>query len=215
MDEVGPLFCYIFGKRHYNARIEKCHSAVEMTNSPRSEYYFGFGMSRMWDDNTALECLAKIVRVRGERNGESPFNAPISTHLGGKILCRLAKLMWPNDFNLLVSRLRDYLISENFGKRAVFAFLNGSFVGAVRLKLKELRPPARRQPHRCALEVYSQERPARHYFLPSMEYRYEKIDVECGVLYIPEVASSPLEDAFFLHGVKSGDAGGAADDYGE
>ncbi|PWU99575.1 putative retrotransposon hot spot (RHS) protein [Trypanosoma cruzi] len=153
MDEVGPLLCYIFGKRHCTARIEKCHRAVEMTNSPRSKYYFGFGMFRMWDDNTTFECLANIVRVRGEHNGESPFNAPISAHLGGKILCRLAKLMRPNDFNLLVLRLRDYLMSENFGKCAVFAFLNGAFVAAVRRKLKELRPPTRRQPRRCALEV--------------------------------------------------------------
>ncbi|PWU83586.1 putative retrotransposon hot spot (RHS) protein [Trypanosoma cruzi] len=152
----------------------------------------------MWVVNTALEYVAKIFRVRGERNGESPFNAPISAHLGSEILCSLAKLVRPNDLILIVWRLKDYLISENFGKCSVFAFLNGTFVAAIGRKLKERKPPTRRQSHRCALEVYSQERPARHHFLPSMEYRYEKIDVECGVLHVTEVENFPLVDGFFF-----------------
>ncbi|RNC49520.1 retrotransposon hot spot (RHS) protein [Trypanosoma cruzi] len=196
MDAAGPLLRDIFGKRHCTARIEKCHSVGAGTNSSRSRCYFGFGISKTWDDNTALECVAKIVRVRGERNGESPFNAPISAHLGSKILCSLAKLMRPNDLILIVWRLKDYLISENFGKCSVFAFLNGVFLAAIRRKLKELRPPTRRLPHRCALEVYSQERPTRHYFLPPLEHVSERIDVERGVLYITEVEGFPLEDAF-------------------
>ncbi|EKF99604.1 retrotransposon hot spot (RHS) protein, putative [Trypanosoma cruzi] len=31
-----------------------------------------------------------------------------------------------------------------------------------------------------------------------MEYRYEKIDVECGVLYVTEVENFPLVDGFFF-----------------
>ncbi|EKF27825.1 retrotransposon hot spot (RHS) protein, putative, partial [Trypanosoma cruzi marinkellei] len=150
----------------------------------------------MWDDNTALEYLVKLVRIRGERNGESLFSAPISAHLGSKILCRFAKLTRPNGFISIVWSLKDDIIFENFGKCFVFAFLNGAFVATIRRKLKEPRPPTRSQPHRCALEVYSQERSTRHDFLPLMEHRYEKIAVECGVLYITEVEGFPLVDAF-------------------
>ncbi|EKF29367.1 retrotransposon hot spot (RHS) protein, putative, partial [Trypanosoma cruzi marinkellei] len=189
---------YIFGKRHYNARIEKCHSVGDGTNSLRSKCYFGFGISEMWDDNTALEYLVKLVRVGGERNGDSPFSAPISAHLGSKILFRFAKLTRPNGFISIVWSLKDDIMSENFGKCSVFAFLNGAFVATIRRKLKEPRPPTRSQPHRCALEVYSQERSTRHVFLPLMEHRYEKIAVECGVLYITEVDNFPLVDAFFF-----------------
>ncbi|RNC40010.1 retrotransposon hot spot (RHS) protein [Trypanosoma cruzi] len=110
----------------------------------------------------------------------------------------LAKLMPQADFNLFVSRVRDYLISENFGKCAMFAFLNGAFVGAIRRKLKELRPPARRPSHRCAPEVYSQEGPASHYFFPSVEHIDKKTCIKYWLLYIPEVEDFPLVDGFFF-----------------
>ncbi|RNF10007.1 retrotransposon hot spot (RHS) protein [Trypanosoma cruzi] len=74
----------------------------------------------------------------------------------------------------------------------------GAFLAAVRLKMEELRPPTRRQSHRCALEVYSQERPTRHHVLPPLEHFSERIDVECGVLYVTEVENFPLLDAFFV-----------------
>ncbi|EKF30326.1 retrotransposon hot spot (RHS) protein, putative, partial [Trypanosoma cruzi marinkellei] len=177
MDEVGPLLRYIFGKRHWNAQIEKCHGVGGGTNSSRITYYLGFGASKMWDGNTVLEYVAKIVRVRGERNDESPFSAPITAHLVSKTLCRLAKLMRPNDFDLLVSRLNDYLISENFWKCTVSAFLNRAFMAAIRHDLQGLRPPTRRQSHRRSLEVYSQERPTRHDLTPPLEHFSEEIDV--------------------------------------
>ncbi|KAF8288792.1 retrotransposon hot spot protein (RHS), putative, partial [Trypanosoma cruzi] len=153
----------------------------------------------MWDDNTELEYVAKFFRVRGKTGGsEIPFNAPLSAHLGNKTLFKSAKLMQQHGFNLLISWLTDYLISENFGRCTVFAFLNGSFVSAIERRPRELRPSPQRRSHRCALAVYSQERSTRHHVLPPLEHFSERIDVECGVLYVTEVENFPLADAFFF-----------------
>ncbi|PWU92554.1 putative retrotransposon hot spot (RHS) protein [Trypanosoma cruzi] len=81
----------------------------------------------------------------------------------------------------------------------VFAFLDADFITAIRHKLREPKRTARRQPHRSALEVYSQERPTRHHVLPPPHYFSEKVGVDCCVLYLPEVEEFPLLDAFFLN----------------
>ncbi|PWV09185.1 putative retrotransposon hot spot protein (RHS) [Trypanosoma cruzi] len=198
MHKLGPILRYIFDERDYNYWIGNCHNLVDRTPSWGIQRYFVFGTSKLWEGNNALEYIARIVRVRGERNGESPFNAPITAHLASKTLCMLAKLMPQADFNLFVSRVRDYLISENFGKCAMFAFLNGALVGAIRRELKELRPPARRPSHRCAPELYSQEGPASHYFFPSVEHIDKKTCIKYWLLYIPEVEDFPLVDGFFF-----------------
>ncbi|EKF29804.1 retrotransposon hot spot (RHS) protein, putative [Trypanosoma cruzi marinkellei] len=152
----------------------------------------------MWDYDKALKYLASFFRVRGERNGELPVNAPMNSCLASTTLCMLAKLVTQADFNLFVSGLKAYLITKSLGKCTMLALLNGAFTAAVRRKLKEPRPPIQRQSRRCALEVYSQERSTRHHFLPLMGYRYEKIDVECGVLCVPGIGKFFLVDALFL-----------------
>ncbi|RNC51015.1 retrotransposon hot spot (RHS) protein [Trypanosoma cruzi] len=132
------------------------------------------------------------------RNFGWHFNAPISAHLGNKILCMLAMLMQQNDFNLLILRLQHNPVSKNTEKCTVIAFLGEDFITAVRHKLRELKLTTRRQPHRCALEVYPQERPTRHCVLLSLEYFSEKVGVNCWALYVPEVEDFPLLDALFF-----------------
>ncbi|PWU96085.1 putative retrotransposon hot spot (RHS) protein [Trypanosoma cruzi] len=95
-------------------------------------------------------------------------------------------------------RLRHNLVSKNMERCTVFAFLDADFITAIRHKVRELKRAARRQPHRSALEVYSQERPTRHHVLPPPHYFSEKVGVDCCVLYIPEVEGFPLLDAFFF-----------------
>ncbi|EKF35340.1 retrotransposon hot spot (RHS) protein, putative [Trypanosoma cruzi marinkellei] len=198
VDKLGPILRYIFEERSSLDWIGKCHRVVDQTSHRETKFYFGFGTSKLWKRNAALEYLARVVRVRGECNGESPFNAPITAHLAIKTLCTLEELMTQAEFNLFVLRIRDYLIYANFGKCAVFAFLNGAFMTAIRRNLKELKPPTRRQAHRCAPEVYSQEGPTRHYFLPSVEHRGTMTGINYWVLYIPEDEDFPLLDAFFF-----------------
>ncbi|EAN84350.1 retrotransposon hot spot (RHS) protein, putative, partial [Trypanosoma cruzi] len=169
MDKLGPILRYIFYEGSYKYWIAKCHDLVDGTPSWGIQSYSVFGTSKLWEGNKVLEYLARIVRARGERNGESPFNAPITAHLASKTLCKLAQLMTQAEFNLFVSRIRDCLMHANFGKCAMFAFLNVAFMAAIRRKLKELKPPTRRPSHRCAPDVHSQEGPTSHYFLPSAE----------------------------------------------
>ncbi|RNE98922.1 putative retrotransposon hot spot (RHS) protein [Trypanosoma cruzi] len=68
----------------------------------------------------------------------------------------------------------------------MFAFLNGTFMTEIICTLKELRPPARRQLHRCAPDVHSQEGPTSHSFLPSAERIDKKTCINHRLLYIPE-----------------------------
>ncbi|PBJ68684.1 retrotransposon hot spot (RHS) protein [Trypanosoma cruzi cruzi] len=198
MDKLGPILRYIFDERSYKFWIPNCHNLVDGTPPWGVQRYFVFGTSKLWEGNNVLEYLARIVRVRGERNGESPFNAPITAHLASKTLCKLKTLMTQAEFNLFVSRIRDCLMHADFGKCAMFAFLNVVFMAAIRRKLKELRPPTRRPSHRCAPDVHSQEGPTSHYFLPSVERIDKKTCINHRVLYIPEAENFPLVDGFFF-----------------
>ncbi|KAF8285139.1 putative retrotransposon hot spot (RHS) protein, partial [Trypanosoma cruzi] len=199
MDEVGPIPRYIFDGRKYDNWVQRCHKTVDEATSSVILQYTGLGCGGFWDRMKVLYWLARVVRVRGKTSGsEILFNVPVSAHLGNKTLFKSAKLMQQHDFNLLISGLRDYLISENFGRSTVFAFLNGSFVSAIERRLRELRPSPQRQSHRCALAVYSRERSTSHHVLPPLEHFSERIDVECGVLYVTEVENFPLVDGFFF-----------------
>ncbi|EAN95199.1 putative retrotransposon hot spot (RHS) protein [Trypanosoma cruzi] len=199
MDEVGPIPRYIFDERKYDNWVQRCHKTVDEATSSVILQYTGLGCGGYWDRMKVLYWLARVVRVRGgEFGSEFFFNLPVSAHLGNKTLFKSAKLMQQHYFNLLISWLTDYLISENFGRCTVFAFLNGSFVSAIERRLRELRPSPQRQSHRCALAVYSQERSTRHHVLSPLERFSERIDVECGVLYVTEVENFPLVDGFFF-----------------
>ncbi|PBJ70761.1 retrotransposon hot spot (RHS) protein [Trypanosoma cruzi cruzi] len=198
MDKLGPILRYIFDEGRYEYWITNCHNLVDGTPSWGIQRYFVFGTSKLWEGNNVLEYLARIVRVRGERHGESPLNLPITAHLASKTLCMLAELMTQAEFNLFVSRIMDCLMHANFGKCAMFAFLNVAFMAATRRKLKELKSPTRRPSHRCAPEVHSQEGPTSHYFLPSVERIGKKTCINHRLLYIPEAENFPLVDGFFF-----------------
>ncbi|PWV14026.1 putative retrotransposon hot spot (RHS) protein [Trypanosoma cruzi] len=199
MDEVGPIPRYIFDERKYDNWVQRCHKTVDEATSSVILQCIGLGLGGSWDRMKVLYWLARVIRTRGEKFGFEFFsNLPVSAHLGNKTLFKSAKLMQQRDFNFLISGLRDYLTSENFGRCTVFAFLNGSFVSAIERGLRELRPSPQRQSHRCALAVYSQEGSTRHHFLPPLEHFSERIDVECGVLYVTEVENFPLVDGFFF-----------------
>ncbi|RNE96044.1 retrotransposon hot spot (RHS) protein, partial [Trypanosoma cruzi] len=145
MDEVGPIPRYIFDERKYDNWVQRCHKTVDEATSSVIAQYSGLGRGGSWDLMKVLYWLARVVRVRGKTSGSEFFsNVPVSAHLGNKTLFKSAKLMQQHDFNLLISWLTDYLISENFGRSTVFAFLNGSFVSTIERRLRELRPSPQR-----------------------------------------------------------------------
>ncbi|PWU93871.1 putative retrotransposon hot spot (RHS) protein [Trypanosoma cruzi] len=199
MDEVGPIPRYIFDERKYDNWVQRCHKTVDEATSSVIAHTLTWdvvdpGIVRRCF--TGLRGLSEYEMKRAVLNFFSMYRRLLTSE--NKTLFKSAKLMQQRDFNFLISGLTDYLISENFGRSTVFAFLNESFVSAIERRPRELRPSPQRQSHRCALEVYSQERSTRHHVLPPLEHFSERIDVECGVLYVTEVENFPLVDGFFF-----------------
>ncbi|EKF99246.1 retrotransposon hot spot (RHS) protein, putative [Trypanosoma cruzi] len=202
MEGVGPILRYIFDENKYNGRIQSCQDTINKLNRIDAEYYLHFGTKEMLGGDKVSHKLVRIVRVRGVRNIESTFNGLMSPYLGNLTLCKLAELMAPNDFILLILAIKDDLISKALEKYSVFAFLSEGFVNAIIPKLRELKMKKKEDeddpPHRCALESHPHERPLKPCLLPLLENLEKKINIEYRVLYKPEAQNFPLLDAFFF-----------------
>ncbi|PWU86892.1 putative retrotransposon hot spot protein (RHS,) [Trypanosoma cruzi] len=202
MEGVGPILRYIFDDSKYDGRIQSCESTINKLNRIDAEYYPYFGAGEMLGGDKVSHKLVRIIRVRGVRNIESTFNGLISSYLGNLTLCKLAELMVPNDFNLLVLAIKDDLISKPLEKYSVFAFLSEGFVNAIITKLKELKMKKKEDkddpPHRCALESHPHERPLKPCLLPLLEKLKKKINIEYQTLYKPVAKNFPLVDGFFF-----------------
>ncbi|EKG01279.1 retrotransposon hot spot (RHS) protein, putative [Trypanosoma cruzi] len=200
MDKVGPLLRCVFNQRKYKSRIYSYQGKVKSMNLFDTYYYSILGSNEVCDDSHISHKLVRVVRIRGGNNLELPYNALISSYLGNLVPCKLAKLMTPNDFNLLVLAIKHNLLSKPLEKHSVFAFLSEAFVSAIIPKLKELKPEKNEDdpPHLCALRVRPHERPLKPCILPLLKDSEVKMDVEYRVLYKPEAQNFPLVDGFFF-----------------
>ncbi|EAN82967.1 retrotransposon hot spot (RHS) protein, putative [Trypanosoma cruzi] len=198
MDNLGPLLRYVFDQSKYKSRLDSCESIVDEMTLPDTNYYSVLGTGKMCDGSHVSHKLVKVVRVRGNGHSELPLNALISSHLAELTLCKLAELMVPNDFNLLILAIKDDLISKALEDHSLFAFLSAAFVNAIIPKLTELKVEKNAPPHRCALRVYPHERPLKPCLLECLENLKKKINIECRVLYKPEAKNFPLVDGFFF-----------------
>ncbi|EKG00392.1 retrotransposon hot spot (RHS) protein, putative [Trypanosoma cruzi] len=198
MDKVGPLLRCVFNQRNYKDRIDSCKSKVKKMNLFDTNYYSVLGSNEVCDDNHISHKLVKVVRVRGEKKSELPLNALVSSYLGNLVTCKLAELMAPNDFILLVLGIKDDLLSKVLEKYSVFTFLSEDFVSAIIPKLKELKITANAPPHLCALRVRPNERPLKTCILQCLENFKKKIKIEYRVLYKPVAQNFPLVDGFFF-----------------
>ncbi|EKF99431.1 retrotransposon hot spot (RHS) protein, putative, partial [Trypanosoma cruzi] len=106
--------------------------------------------------------------------------------------------MKQSDFIFFVLRFWDYAPPYIIEKHAVSAFLNEGFLRAIRLKIRELRPPGRREPHSCALKEHSDKSFTRKEVLPPPERLSNPVAVDHWVLYEPKVHNFPLVDGFFF-----------------
>ncbi|RNF15136.1 putative retrotransposon hot spot (RHS) protein [Trypanosoma cruzi] len=113
MDKVGPLLRYVFDQATYKDRIVSCRSTINKMVLQDTQYYSVLGTDKMCEGNHVSHKLVKVVRVRGKEDAELPYNALISSHLAELTLCKLAELMVPNDFNLLVLAIKDDLLSKS------------------------------------------------------------------------------------------------------
>ncbi|EKF29179.1 retrotransposon hot spot (RHS) protein, putative, partial [Trypanosoma cruzi marinkellei] len=122
----------------------------------------------------------------------------VSSHLAEITLCKLAELMVPNNFSLLLSRIKDDLISKALEVHSMFAFLSGAFVNAIIPKLTELKIKEKTPPHFCALKACPQGHPFKHCLLPCVKDLRKKINIKFRVLYKPEAKNFPLVGVFFF-----------------
>ncbi|KAF8283788.1 putative retrotransposon hot spot (RHS) protein [Trypanosoma cruzi] len=198
IDKVGPLLRYVFDQRKYKSQIYSCESKVNSMNIFDTYYYSILGTNEVCDDSHISHKVVKVERVRGGKKSELPLNVLISSYLGNLTLCKLAELMAPNDFILLVLAMKDDLLSKPLEKHSVFTFLSEGFVNAIIPKLKELKLDEDDPPHRCALESHPHERPLKPLPLPLLEKLKKKINIEYQTLYKPVAQNFPLLDAFFF-----------------
>ncbi|EKG08356.1 retrotransposon hot spot (RHS) protein, putative, partial [Trypanosoma cruzi] len=173
-------------------------SKVNSMNLLDTYYYSILGTNEVCDDSHISHKVVKVKRLRGGNNLELPLNVLISSYLGNLVTCKLAELMAPNDFILLVLAIKDDLLSKALEKYSVFTFLSEGFVNAIIPKLKELKLQEDAPPHDCALRMHPHERPFKPLVLPLLENLKEKIKIEYRVLYKPVAQNFPLVDAFFF-----------------
>ncbi|PWU86853.1 putative retrotransposon hot spot protein (RHS) [Trypanosoma cruzi] len=106
--------------------------------------------------------------------------------------------MEQSDFIFLVLRFWDYVPPYLIEKYAVSAFLNEDFPRAMRLKIRELRPPGRGEAHSCALKEHSDKSFTRKEVLPPPERLSNPVAMDHWVRMKPKVANFPLVDVFFF-----------------
>ncbi|PWU82886.1 putative retrotransposon hot spot (RHS) protein [Trypanosoma cruzi] len=198
MNKVGPLLRYIFDDSEYNDRIDSCESTVKKLNLFDNNYYSILGTNEVCDDSHISHKLVRIVRVRGRKNSELPLNALVSSYLGNLVTCKLAELIAPNDFILLVLALMDDLLSKALEKYSVFTSLSEAFVNAIIPETQGAENKKNAPPHLCALELRPHERPLKPCLLRCLENLDSKINIEYRVLYKPVAQNFPLVDAFFF-----------------
>ncbi|EAN90432.1 putative retrotransposon hot spot (RHS) protein [Trypanosoma cruzi] len=198
MNNVGPILRFIFGKQAYDDRIKACQQAVDGSTASELERNLGIGCCYSSNDGDLSRKLVKVVRVRRGNSIESPLNVLISPHLERETLSRLENEMKQSDFIFFVLRFWDYVPPYLIEKYAASAFLNEDFLRAIRLKIRELRPPGRREPHSCALKEHSDKSFTRKEVLPPPERLSNPVAMDHWVLYKPWATNFPLVDAFFF-----------------
>ncbi|ESS54995.1 retrotransposon hot spot protein (RHS) [Trypanosoma cruzi Dm28c] len=216
INNVGPILRSIFSKQACDDRIKACHQAVDGSTASELERNLCIGCCYSSNDSDLSRKLVKVVRVRRGNSIELPLNVLISPHLERETLSRLESEMKQSDFILLLLRFWDYVPPYIIEKCAVSAFLNEDFLRAIRVKIKELRPPGRREPHSCALKEHSDTSFTRKEVLPPPERLSNPVAVDHWVLYEPKVQNFPLVDGFFfvdsnpmtLVGLRTNTAGG-------
>ncbi|PWU85514.1 putative retrotransposon hot spot (RHS) protein [Trypanosoma cruzi] len=198
MNSVGPILRFIFGKQAYDDRIKACQQAVDGSTASELERNLGIGCCYSSNDSDLSRKLVRVVRVRRGNSIESPLTVLISPHLERETLSRLENEMKQSDFVFFVLRFWDYVPPYIIEKHAVSAFMNEDFLRAIRLKIKELRPPGRREPHSYALKEHTDKSFTRKEVLPPPERLSNPVAMDHWVLYEPKVHNFPLVDGFFF-----------------
>ncbi|PWU84166.1 putative retrotransposon hot spot protein (RHS,) [Trypanosoma cruzi] len=198
MEKVGPIPRYIFDENDYIDRLGAFDAALEGIEPTDVEEYFTMRGSRLWYSEDPSQKLVKIVRERTDEGAEVFLNAPICDDIGFRIADRLEKKMKAKDLLLLILGSRGALVSRALEQLGLRVFMYGELVSALVEELNELRPSERHEAQDSVLKVNHQGHPTRTVGLAELQGGVERIPMEYGVLYLPEVENFPLVDGFFF-----------------
>ncbi|RNE95436.1 retrotransposon hot spot (RHS) protein, partial [Trypanosoma conorhini] len=195
---VGPIPRCIFDDSKYDTRLTLTKQVVGGINASNAHNYGFIVGTAMWTANDASSKLVKAVRINGVGADETFVNLPVCSRLGHQRIIKLTGVGKQNNILYHLLRLRGLLLSEGLEVYGVHAFTDRGFVDNIKGRLKELKPPTRRPGRPCVLQSHPETHPEVSVLLTLLEYKPPKIDVDYGVLYVPDAQSFPLIDGFFF-----------------
>ncbi|PBJ76491.1 retrotransposon hot spot (RHS) protein [Trypanosoma cruzi cruzi] len=216
MDKVGPIPRCIFNESEYGIRLTAIGKAVKDINASNATDYMGVGRSKIWIDEYVSHTIVKFVRVQGVSGIEVGCNAPVSRSAMATITYHLTHMTPPVDvFNLLLHNSGCFLWVV-FEYAGTAAFMNPHAVDIIQRKLTELQPEGRSRSRFSVLSDNPRGHPTRSQTLKKLSDNPARMNLECGVLYLPAVGNFPLVDALFfmqsprktLFGLQTTTAGG-------
>ncbi|RNF00862.1 putative retrotransposon hot spot (RHS) protein [Trypanosoma conorhini] len=224
--QVGPLPRYVFDDGAFKARWEAIEAALSCRSDAAWKRFAKLLFAKVeWSDDGATHKLIKLVRVlwvggnnravvlaaaaaaaaAGRRVSESSRNVPVAI----EIEARLRRLVLKENFQMsaLLSALGTCCLNAaaHLERLGCLAFLIGGVAEAVARKTKYIPRTAGGEPRASVLaEEHARGRFPRCSFLFEYtkrgphEAEIQKVDLEPGVLYIPDTRLFPVLDAFYV-----------------
>ncbi|EKF99494.1 retrotransposon hot spot (RHS) protein, putative, partial [Trypanosoma cruzi] len=198
MDKVGPIPRCIFNESEYGIRLTAIGKAVKDINASNATDYMGVGRSKIWIDEYVSHTIVKFVRVQGVSGIEVGCNAPVSRSAMATITYHLTHMTPPVDvFNLLLHNSGCFLWVV-FEYAGTAAFMNPHAVDIIQRNLTELHLEGRLTSRSSVLSDNPRGHPTRSQTLKKLSDNPARMNLECGVLYLPAVGNFPLVDALFF-----------------
>ncbi|RNF00276.1 retrotransposon hot spot (RHS) protein [Trypanosoma conorhini] len=198
MDQIGPIPRCIFSGDEIINRLSLVDIAVGSINASNAHNYVPIGQGEMVPANDASSKLVKAARMRRPGRAESFANLPVCLDLGHKILSKMTEVRKQNDIVYQLLCCRDLFLPEFLEKYGVHAFTDRGFVNNIKGRIKELKPPTRRPGRPCVLQSHPEKHPEVSVVLELLSCNPARIDVNYGVLYVPDSRIFPLIDGFFF-----------------
>ncbi|PWU89247.1 putative retrotransposon hot spot (RHS) protein [Trypanosoma cruzi] len=198
MDEVGPIPRCIFNELEYRIQLTAIGTAVKDINASNATDYMSVGSDKIWIDEYVSHTIVKFVRVRAVSGIEVGCNAPVSRSAMATITYHLTHMTPPVDvFNLLLRNFGCFLWVV-FEYAGTAAFMNPHAVDIIQRKLTKLQPEGRLTSRSSVLSDNPRGHPTRSKTLKKLSDNPARMNLECGVLYLPAVGNFPLVDALFF-----------------
>ncbi|RNE97056.1 retrotransposon hot spot (RHS) protein [Trypanosoma conorhini] len=196
---AGPIQRNVLDGR-WHKLASRLEGAMEGLSTWAVNCYVGLDKTDLWCCGVPTEDFSKMVRVVTGRGTECFQNAPASAAVKAEVLVRVARAMRTRAGFMTVLMPHHVLLPSAAGVHAIGAFMCPGFVGRMRRKLRELRPPTGREPRPCLLQTDPRLCPTDAVALRPKVLHPGRVDANYRVLYVPGLENFPLVDAFFFVG---------------